>query len=380
MENAKLIIIRNNKGEIRVSVQPEGKGALSINDAGESLKKLELNNKSCQIERERGIVVKIICDGKELYSKATAPSSASVSGPTNFTNQDPVPTKASNSGSIGNNLLPKDTQAIIDWNIENYNLKLNKSAHYVSDKTHEYKFEIEKHSDYLFPKIDFKKIIARQEKSISCIPNLKYKIGQFTLDWKMALGLGYESIYETSMTLHHIYGFPYIPSSGVKGVVRSWIITNKFDSKEENAFKNRAFCKLFGSPNEGITGDLKGQVIFFDAYPTLLPRIKTDIMNPHYGPYYSEAKPPGDYYNPIPIPFLTVEGTTYQFAIGISKEYDIEAFDFKEIYPTKENLDASSVSLPDQPKVLDLCYAWLQLALKEHGLGAKTAVGYGYFK
>ena len=47
----------------------------------------------------------------------------------------------------------------------------------------------------------------------------------------MVVGLGGESVYETSITLHHIYGIPYIPASSIKGVVRSWIITEVFGEK-----------------------------------------------------------------------------------------------------------------------------------------------------
>ncbi len=49
----------------------------------------------------------------------------------------------------------------------------------------------------------------------------------------MIVGLGNESVYDTSMTLHHMYGIPFIPASAIKGVIRSWIIAEMFG--DENA-------------------------------------------------------------------------------------------------------------------------------------------------
>lgn len=48
-------------------------------------------------------------------------------------------------------------------------------------------------------------------------------------------------------------------------------------------------------------------------------------MTPHYGPYYSDASgktPPADYYNPMPIKFLTVEKTKFEFHLA-SKSNDL---------------------------------------------------------
>jgi CRISPR/Cas system CMR-associated protein Cmr1 (group 7 of RAMP superfamily) len=75
-------------------------------------------------------------------------------------------------------------------------------------------------------------------------------------------------------------------------------------------------------------------------------------MNPHYPDYYSGKTPPADWQLPIPLKFLTVERNT-EFI-----------FPFK----TEENI------LEDEVKIL------IKEALSEVGIGAKTSVGYGYFK
>ena len=244
----------------------------------------------------------------------------------------------------------------------------------------------------------------------------------FKPDWRLAIGLGTGSIFETSMSLHHIYGFPYIPASAVKGVVRSYLITSFFGTEESagsneknypliNAefralTKNKDFCKLFGcpsdvnevefssdgkpilekkkngkedyktksksvalrkkdKPNEGEEN--QGSIIFFDAFPITSPKdkIKADIMNPHYPEYYNDKegkKAPTDYQNPIPILFLTVEDLSFQFIVGLKKgkdSFEIEIGSYKG-------------------SVLEQIALMLKDALSTHGIGAKTAVGYGY--
>jgi len=84
-------------------------------------------------------------------------------------------------------------------------------------------------------------------------------------------------------------------------------------------------------------------------------------MNPHYAPYYAgDGKvPPADYHYPIPIFFLTVDKrTTFQFILG-SK------------YPEWKDW---MIGEKNKKNIID----WLKDALENHGIGAKTAIGYGY--
>ena len=77
-------------------------------------------------------------------------------------------------------------------------------------------------------------------------------------------------------------------------------------------------------------------------------------MNPHFTEYYSDSSnrvPPADYHDPKPIFFLVVKDTKFEFTLGAK--------------------DAN---------VLSIAYDWMNKALKEHGIGAKTSVGYGYFE
>ena len=101
-------------------------------------------------------------------------------------------------------------------------------------------------------------------------------------------------------------------------------------------------------------------------FPISIPSIEPDVMNPHYQPYYGESPqnaktPPADYHNPIPVFFLTVKDCAFQFMIGVRAEREKSnetMFDLK--------LDSKNIE------------GWLIEALTQRGIGAKTAVGYGY--
>jgi len=201
------------------------------------------------------------------------------------------------------------------------------------------------------------------------------KIDNLTCPWRLIIGLGASHPQETSMTLHHIYGIPYIPGSAIKGVTRHWAVLKFAEemSKSENIKFEKAIEKVSKALENGEKMDLKvedlefnqlieifgtqkqeGKVIFFDAYPVGEINLKIDVMNPHYSEYYSKGQPPTDWQNPIPIKFLTVENTKFEFYLGIKSK--------------------NSEGLLDKTKRL------LLEALKEYGIGAKTSLGYGILK
>ena len=165
-----------------------------------------------------------------------------------------------------------------------------------------------------------------------------------TVDWRLIVGLGSDHVQETNMTLHHIYGIPYIPGTAVKGVLRHWWLQEDFDNDENTALCDENFLALFGSQKR------RGKAQFLDAYPEQV-HFATDIMNPHYPNCYSGNAPPTDDQNPVPIPFLTVEQTTFRF-----------------------------VFLTQTQGLLDKLRQRFETVLEMKGIGAKTAVGYGYFR
>jgi CRISPR-associated protein Cmr6 len=251
--------------------------------------------------------------------------------------------------------IPKDTQKILKKfnNIDNFYLELIKFAKFHNQKGYKLEYQ-DINENYFQTNLKFYK--SKINDYYQNIENLNLNLSEFSskIDYRLLIG-GEATVYETSMRLHHIYGIPYIPASGIKGVVRSYIITEKFGSSEEDALKEDDFVKVFGSQEQ------EGKVTFFDAFPVSKPKLKVDIMNPHYGHYYNDGKAPTDTNNPIPINFLTVEkDTKFRFMMG-AKE-GLETFSIKDKNNNHKTIET-----------------WLVEALKNHGLGAKTAVGYGYF-
>ncbi|MGP8321776.1 MAG: type III-B CRISPR module RAMP protein Cmr6 [Methanosarcinaceae archaeon] len=312
--------------------------------------------------------------------------------------------------------LPEDTQAIFKpAECGNFSLSLNKFVEWEVSKK-DSKKEI---SNNFLKKITDTSLldsisncsVKRYDLLVTHLKPIFYlRTLSFLLDWRMIVGLGTENVHETSMTLHHIYGIPYIPGSALKGIARDGAIAELCseaenekpdvmealismpDSNETDKEKREKEITKYGKikrqngdpakPEDStidkiITGWPKfettrkifggqkqaGKIIFFDAFPEKDVTIKLDIMNPHYPKYYSDGNPPADWQNPTPIKFLTVENTSFNFALALNK---------KETDKNRNNIDSD-------PALLDAAEKWLRKALEEHGVGAKTSVGYGYF-
>ncbi len=168
------------------------------------------------------------------------------------------------------------------------------------------------------------------------------------LDWRMVVGLGGETILETDLSLHHLYGIPYIPGSALKGLTRAYVTQEEQPSKKEDE-DSEEVKDVFGSQQKA------GSVIFFDAMP-LDGKVAfaVDIMNSHYPNYYGEKKLPTNDQKPNPVTFLTVEHTEFVFALAPRRAQD--------------------------KRDVELVKRWLQQALKDYGIGGKTGTGYGYFQ
>ena len=75
---------------------------------------------------------------------------------------------------------------------------------------------------------------------------------------RMAIGLGEESVLETSVALHHTYGVPYIPGSALKGIAASFARQHLGDDWQADT---PAYVTVFGDMHTA------GYVTFFDALP-----------------------------------------------------------------------------------------------------------------
>lgn len=417
MEQGKLIIINTKKG-FRGKIQftnSKGKPAeLPISVI--QFKDDSLNGKACKFERDGGKLTKLVVEDQVLYPvvnkdlvKTKKPKKPQ--GDSSRQREQPREVVLPDSLEIGATFLPEDTKKLLKNTtvIPNFLLKFQKAARYDEQREGFTFFKKERKGESYQLKPDFQDFpfekVARQH-----LESVQAQVGQafihqdLSVDWRMALGLGHESVYETGITLHHLYGIPYIPASSVKGVVRSWIITQvfgeaqapdeekkyPFHNAEYRAFQDQEFCRWFGCPADTakVQFDSRGEVIysnkekkevktknkktafgearqgalvFYDAFPTSVPTIEPDVMNTHYQPYYTEKPinartPPADYHDPVPIFFLTVRGCAFQFIAGAGKEKTV----------LEATIGGKNIA------------QWLTDALTHHGIGAKTAVGYGY--
>src|SRR5712692_7705710 len=96
-----------------------------------------------------------------------------------------------------------------------------------------------------------------------------------SLDWRMVIGLGGETVLETDITLHHLYGIPFIPASALKGLTRTYV-TGEIEGYKSDKIDNdnEEVKRIFGSQEHA------GTVIFFDAMPLNgITNFVLDIMN-----------------------------------------------------------------------------------------------------
>lgn len=187
----------------------------------------------------------------------------------------------------------------------------------------------------------------RQEKLVEAL-------GGTVCDGKLlspfVTGLGYEHPIENGFVWHPTLGAPFLPASGVKGLIRAWV--RDYEEQDE-ADLNR----IFGEAETGV-----GDWIFFDALPLEPVKLTAEVMTPHDGGWRVPEElsvTPSDWVSPNPIPFLAVKpGARFQFAFA----------------PRSRRLE-SEQKKSDAEQLLQ----WLKDALDYLGAGAKTAVGFGRF-
>ncbi|HVG08169.1 MAG TPA: type III-B CRISPR module RAMP protein Cmr6 [Thermoanaerobaculia bacterium] len=174
---------------------------------------------------------------------------------------------------------------------------------------------------------------------------------------RLAVGLGLPHPTETGFLFDRLTGCPCLPGSSLKGLLRAAaILAANGELPGAAAFWTKAQVdRVFGP----VLGDEQvpatGAVNFYDVFPEGWPALEVDVLTPHYGSYYRELVPPGDWENPVPVPFLALrEGQAFGFWIGPrDRTHWIE--DCRQLHD-----------------LLVLALDWL-------GIGAKKASGYGYF-
>ncbi len=223
---------------------------------------------------------------------------------------------------------------------------------------------------------------------------------------------------ETAITLHHLYGIPYIPGSSFKGVCREVVfhrlVENKNITEDKlDDFQNKFYGELYPDDEDILTYQLlfgaqnfKGLLLFLDAYPENNQQqiFDLDIMNPHYSKYYGDKSGnvvPGDWENPVPIFFLTVrKGVKFKFNLFFDRwrweKIKEDSINFKEDKKTiiikfhdkdfkKECKEKECVYFINTKKVEEyMCdnnfyKDIITQALCFSGIGSKRSSGYGIF-
>ncbi|MFN5347997.1 MAG: type III-B CRISPR module RAMP protein Cmr6 [Polaromonas sp.] len=210
-------------------------------------------------------------------------------------------------------------------------------------------------------------------------------------------GLGNEHPLENGFAFLNPYGLPYLPGSGVKGVLRTaakelasgqWAASDWEHSKGDlkrhqvhehnkpngqqgkHLFNASDIDVLFGS--EALDGEnhLRGVLSFWDVIPQIEGNsLMVEIMTPHQSHYYQEdakkgagSTSPHDSGALTPISFLTVPPKS-QFAFHVV----CNTTQLEHLAPDLAANERWKVLLTE---AFEHAFAWL-------GFGAKTSVGYG---
>jgi len=161
---------------------------------------------------------------------------------------------------------------------------------------------------------------------------------------QLYVGSSVGRLFDIGLTLHPIYGVPYIPASGIRGAVQHWAGEAGYEGVTD----------WFGSERE------QSPVWIGDAFPLPGFKVREGILTKHHASYYEGAEPgpPADWEVPAPVAFLTVKaGAEFEFVVGAR--------------PPEGERPGASLTDVEQLVAETLAFA---------GLGAKTRKGYGLFE
>lgn len=183
---------------------------------------------------------------------------------------------------------------------------------------------------------------------------------------RLLLHLGRASVLENvGLYCDRTTGLPLIPGTALKGVLSTWACWTEHFNPADGSFRamgrdgtqRRNFTAQEARLAGRILGDDSptgsehaGDVVFLGGFPLTPPTLGLDIVNPHH-----DAE--GKSIDPKPNTFLCLEpGTMWRFAFYVRAG----ATDVAELVTTTKR--------------------WIEEALTQLGIGAKTAAGYGRFR
>lgn len=269
--------------------------------------------------------------------------------------------------------IPATEQKLLEKSTANFSLLSPRVVEWTKNKRGEFSSSTEmmqilfKKSEISFSSKLLEKIQKKQKAYIDCLKEMS--VASFEIKAKSSspfiTGLGSGHPTETGMILDRNTGLPYIPASSIKGVLRLSQAINCADENGNVDENDKRIVKYFGTTSDAQEAK-RGQLFILDAYPDSerVPKLKLDIMNPHFGNYYSGTnKQPVETETPVPIKFLTVKEET--------------AFVFRCAFMPLGNEILSENERQEIQQDVD---AMFDTAFETVGFGGKTAIGYGRFK
>lgn len=194
----------------------------------------------------------------------------------------------------------------------------------------------------------------RQQRLLLALPETGRLMLAAVTTAPLVTGMGMEHPLENGFAFLNPYGIPYLPGSGIKGVLRR--------AAEElrdagSGWSDEIVEKLFG--HQDSDDARRGALVFWDSIPEIKGNaLAMDVMTPHYGEYYQGEFSPHDAGQPNPIVFMVIPPES-RFTFQVMADED---------------------RLPEG--LLAGRWKTLLAAAAEHafewlGFGAKTSVGYG---
>lgn len=214
---------------------------------------------------------------------------------------------------------------------------------------------------------------AALQRQAALVNALAGDFAVFKSPWHFVSGMGYPHPLENGFNWHPVWGVPYLPGAGVKGLVRSWVEAWEYEDcedKDRQDAKKAQLLDWFGSVDKKPESPVEaqtGKVIFFDAIPLRPVMLTTDIMTPHMGKWYAQGgditdvsrepeKVPADWHSPEPVYFLSAKEPAFMVSVA-----------------PRDEVVAAEIDLDEVMRCVGCAFEWL-------GAGAKTAVGYGQFE
>ena len=206
-------------------------------------------------------------------------------------------------------------------------------------------------------------LLKRRSAALDDLGALRFQgetVGPMTLHLSRSAALE-----NAGIALHPVYGFAWLPGTGIKGMTRAWAETVWARGESDQTAAWALIRAVFGTSPQSEHGkgwkpagivspkdDSAGRIVFHDAWPVTWPKLERDIVNSHHTKYYQGQDDPGDWETPTIVSFLVVpRGAKFDFPLS----------------DRTQSADG----------LVELAMEWLRGALMHAGAGAKTAAGYG---